>query len=132
MLSLAEFAEKVTNISQKDLEKLLVNTQAKYLVDSTADKTTTCILMMLSIHLAPLRLYRKQGEVFSISKWVKDQSQSNFLFISSLPEAKEVLNPILQMQLDIAINALCSVPNNTEEDQAKNKQKRFRAIGGRC
>ncbi len=113
-MSLAEFADKIVNTSSKDLEKLLANTPAKYLVDSTADKTVACVLMMLSIYLAPFRLYRKKDKVFSISQWIKDHNQNNFLFISSLAEAKEILNPLVQMQLTIAINALCSINNNAQ------------------
>ena len=118
-ISLSCFANKIMSMSSKDLEKILVDTPAKYLVDSTSEKTVTCVLMMLSIYLASFKLYRKKENPFSISKWIKDQSKNNFLFISTSSDAKEILNPLVQMQLTIAINALCSINNN---DQPLKKQ----------
>ena len=112
-LSLSEFANKILNADIKFLEKLLSGTQAKHLVDSTAEKTVTCVLMMLSVHLAPFRLYNRSDKIFSISKWIKDAAAHNFLFISTSTEVKGTLNPLTQMQVDIAINALCSIQNNT-------------------
>ncbi len=107
-LSLSEFADKVLNKDVSELEKLLANTPAKHLVDNKADKTVVCVLMMLTVYLAPLMLYTKNKDIFSITQWMNDDSQNNFLFISTSSEAKESLNALVQLQMDIAINAICS------------------------
>lgn len=107
-MSLSEFSDKILYSDINFLEKLLANTPAKYLVDQKADKTVACVLMMLTVYLAPLKLYTKKDNIFSISEWINDDSKNNFLFISTSSEAKESLNPLVQMQVDLAINALCS------------------------
>jgi type IV secretory pathway TraG/TraD family ATPase VirD4 len=64
--------------------------------------------MMLAVYLSPLRLYTSNKEPFSITKWINDDNKNNFLFISTSAESKESLNPLVQVQVDIAINALYS------------------------
>ncbi|MEQ9115662.1 MAG: DUF853 family protein [Rickettsiales bacterium] len=107
-LSLSEFADKILYSDISFLEKVLADTPAKHLVDQKADKTVACVMMMLTTYLAPLKLYTKKNKVFSINEWINDDSKNNFLFISTSSEAKESLNPLVQMQVDLAINALCS------------------------
>lgn len=107
-LSLAEFTSKILEQDIANLEKLLAETPAKYLVDSKADKTVVCVLMMLTVYLAPLLLYTKRDNIFSISDWMNEEKNCNFLFISTSADAKENLNPLVQLQVDIAINAICS------------------------
>jgi len=114
-LSLSEFADKMLNADIDFLEKLLSETPAKHLVDQKADKTVACVLMMLTVYLAPLKLYTKTKDIFSISEWINDDNKNNFLFISTSAEAKESLNPLVQMQVDLAINALCSMRKKTNK-----------------
>lgn len=114
-LSLAEFANKLLSSDISFLEKALSNTKAKHLVNQKADKTVVCVLMMLAIYLAPFKLYNKKEKVFSISDWVNDKNQNNFLFISTSPDVKATLNSLVQMQVDIAINALCSSKDNANK-----------------
>jgi type IV conjugative transfer system coupling protein TraD len=114
-LSIAEFSRTVLNTDLETLEKQLKNSKAKHLVNQKADKTVACVLMMLSVYLAPFRLYNKSNNIFSIKDWVNDQSKNNFLFISTSPDVKGSLNPLVQMQVDLAINALCSSKSTTNQ-----------------
>jgi type IV conjugative transfer system coupling protein TraD len=114
-LSLSEFTDKVLNQDLAQLEKILANTSAKHLVDSKADRTVVCVLMMLAVHLSPLKLYTKTNDIFSIKDWIQDNLQNNFLFISTSSQVKESLNPLVQMQIDIAINSLCSARQSLEQ-----------------
>lgn len=114
-LSIAEFAREVSTMKLGAMEKLLENTRASHLVSQKAEKTAICILMMLSIYLAPFKLYSKTQNVFSIREWVNDPSKNNFLFISTSPEVKGSLNPLVQMQVDLAVNALCSLKNDSNQ-----------------
>ncbi len=112
-LSIAEFSKKVLSLKLADLEKMLKSTRANHLVNQKADKTVICIMMMLSVHLAPFKLYYKTNDIFSIQDWI-NSDQNNFLFIATSPDVKGSLNPLVQMQIDIAINALCSSKNSTQ------------------
>jgi type IV conjugative transfer system coupling protein TraD len=114
IISLSDFADKILKSDIEFLGKLLNNTSAKHLSDSTSDKTVVCILMMLSVYLTSFRLYNKAGNQFSITNWVLDPKRENFLFISTSLESKNLLNPLVRMQVDIAINALCSIQKNNK------------------
>jgi type IV conjugative transfer system coupling protein TraD len=110
-LSLSAFVDEILNKDISTLEKLLANTSAKHLVEQKSDRTVACVLMMLTVYLTPLKLYTKSNldsNIFSITNWINDDRNNNFLFISTSAEAKESLNALIQMQVDIAINALCS------------------------
>jgi len=114
-MSIAEFSKKILGTDLKILEKQLKNTKASHLVNQKADKTVACVLMMLSVYLAPFRLYNKSDSIFSIKDWVGDQTKNNFLFISTSPDVKGSLNPLVQMQVDLAINALCSLKETIKQ-----------------
>jgi type IV conjugative transfer system coupling protein TraD len=106
------FATAVLKSDTKMIEKYLKNTAAAKLINQDADKTVACVLMMLSVYLAPFRLYKKEGNIFSISNWINDPKAKNILFISTSPDMKGSLNPLVQLQVDIAITAMCSSKNS--------------------
>ena len=112
--NLAEFVQIIAKSNNKDLEKILSNTSAAKLVNQDADKTVACVLMNLSTYLSPLKLYNKTGDVFSISDWVNNKN-SSFLFISTSSDMRGQLNALIQMQVDLAINALCSSRNLSKQ-----------------
>lgn len=113
--TLAEFVDIITKQDIKELEKILAGTSAAKLVNQDADKTVACVLMNLSTYLRPLKLYNKTGDVFSITDWVNDSKKSNFLFISTSSDMRGNINFLLQMQVDLAINALCSTRNISQK-----------------
>jgi type IV secretory pathway TraG/TraD family ATPase VirD4 len=94
------------------IEKYLRNTSAAKLINQDADKTVACVLMMLSVYLAPFKLYKQEENIFSVSRWINDPKAKNVLFISTSPDMKGSLNPLVQLQVDIAITAMCSSKNN--------------------
>lgn len=110
--SAGAFATAVLKSDTKMIEKYLRNTSAAKLINQDADKTVACVLMMLSVYLAPFRLYKKEGNIFSVSRWINDPKAKNILFISTSPDMKGSLNPLVQLQVDIAITAMCSSKNN--------------------
>ena len=108
-LSMAEFADKILKTELKTLEKLLSKTGASKIINQEIEKAALSVLMVLSTYLRPLKLYRSSDSCFSITDWVNDESQNNFLFISSRADVKEDINPLITAQVDIAVNALRSL-----------------------
>jgi len=108
-LSLSEFADKLIKSDLETLAKLLEKTSASKIVNVDIEKAALSVLMVLSTYLRPLKLYRSAKDCFSITDWVHDDKQNNFLFISSRADVKEDLNPLISTQVDIAINALRSL-----------------------
>lgn len=108
-LSMNEFADKILKSELSFLSKLLHKTSASKIINEDIEKAALSVLMVLSTYLRPFKLYRSAEDCFSITDWVNDNSQQNFLFISSRADVKEDLNPIITTQVDIAINALRSL-----------------------
>ena len=108
-ISMSEFADKILRTDLKTLVKLLKDTPASKIINDEIEKAALSVLMVLATYLRPLRLYRSARDCFSITDWVNDTSQSNFLFISSRADVKEDLNPIITTQVDIAVTALRSL-----------------------
>ena len=106
---MAEFADKLLKTDLKLLNKLLDKTGAARIVNPDIEKAALSVLMVLSTYLKPLKLYQSNKDIFSITDWVNDKTKNNFLFISSRADAKEDINPLITTQVDIAINALRSL-----------------------
>ncbi len=112
-LSMAEFADKILKTDLATLNKLLEKTAASKIINPDIEKAALSVLMVLSTYLRPLTLYQSNKDVFSITDWVNDSSQNNFLFLSSKADIKEDLNPLITAQVDIAINAIRSLNQNS-------------------
>lgn len=108
-ISLSEFRDKILKTDLKTLTKLLKQTPASKIINDDIEKAALSVLMVLATYLRPLKLYNSTEECFSITDWINDNSQQNFLFISSRADVKEDLNPIITAQVDIAVTALRSL-----------------------
>lgn len=108
-LSMAEFADKLLKTDLLTLNKLLDKTSAARIVNPDIEKAALSVLMVLSTYLKPLKLYQSSKDIFSITDWINDNTQNNFLFISSRADVKEDINPLITTQVDIAVNALRSL-----------------------
>ena len=112
-LSMNEFADKILKSDLSTLAKLLQKSSASKIINEDIEKAALSVLMVLSTYLRPLKLYRNSENCFSITDWVNDPQQQNFLFISSRADVKEDLNPIITTQVDIAVNALRSLKESS-------------------
>ena len=108
-LSMAIFADKILKSDIATLTKLLEKTGASKIINPDIEKAALSVLMVLSTYLRPLKLYQNSEDCFSITDWVNDDSQNNFLFISSRSDVKEDINPLITTQVDIAVNAIRSL-----------------------
>ena len=108
-LSMAAFADIILKSDIERLSKLLQKTGASKIINPDIEKAALSVLMVLSTYLRPLKLYQSSANIFSITDWVNDPSKNNFLFISSRADVKEDINPLITTQVDIAVNALRSL-----------------------
>lgn len=112
-LSMAEFADKILKSELSTLAKLLKKTSASKVINEDIEKAALSVLMVLSTYLRAFKLYRNADNCFSITDWINDKEQNNFLFISSVADMKEDINPLVTTQVDIAINALRSLKESS-------------------
>ena len=97
-----------------ELQSLLQGTEAESLMSEKTEKTAISIKSVLATYLKSL-CYLKDGEnPFSIRQWLQNDNASHWLFISSLGDKHESLKPLITAWLDIAVNALLSLPENSK------------------
>ncbi len=97
-----------------ELQSLLQGTEAESLMSEKVEKTAISIKSVLATYLKSL-CYLKDGEnPFSIRQWLQDDTASQWLFISSLGDKHESLKPLITAWLDISVNAILSLPENSK------------------
>lgn len=96
------------------LGELLKNTEAETLVSEKTEKTALSVKSVLATYLKPLKYLKHAEKSFSIRDWVSDDKQTGWLFISSRADRHESLKPLISSWLDVAANALMSLPANEE------------------
>ncbi|ARC95086.1 type IV conjugative transfer system coupling protein TraD (plasmid) [Vibrio coralliilyticus] len=108
-----------------ELEKLgsyLKGTESASLVSDKIQKTAISIKSVLATYIKSLRFLdgleknvTKDGErrkKFSISKWVQDDKEKGFLFLSSAARQHASLRPLISTWLAIASNAILGLDPN--------------------
>lgn len=90
--------------------QFLRGTEAETLVSEKIEKMAISIKSVLITCLKSLKYVKDEEHAFSIRNWVMDDKASNWLFVSSLADRHETLKPLITLWLDIAINALMSLP----------------------
>ncbi len=98
------------NVGQ--LQELLKGTEAESLMSEKTEKTAISIKSVLATYLKSLCYIRDINNPFSIRQWIHDDQAKQWLFISSTGDRHESLKPLISAWLDIAINALLSLPEN--------------------
>ena len=94
------------------LQSLLRGTEAETLMSEKTEKTAISIKSVLATYLKSLCYIHDQDNPFSIRQWIQQDQLQEWLFISSLGDRHESLKPLITAWLDIAINALLSLPEN--------------------
>ncbi len=97
-----------------ELQTLLKDTEAESLMSEKTEKTAISIKSVLATYLKSLCYISDQNDPFSIRQWIHNDKTTEWLFISSTGDRHESLKPLISAWLDIAINALLSLPENPE------------------
>lgn len=97
------------------LQSLLRGTEAESLISEKTEKTAISIKSVLATYLKSLCYIHDDKNPFSIRQWIQqDDATAEWLFISSLGDRHESLKPLITAWLDIAVNALLSLPENPQ------------------
>lgn len=92
------------------LQKYLKGTEAETLVSEKIEKTAISIKSVLATYLKSLKYIQDDDHPFSIREWIQNDNANHWLFITSLADRHETLKPLISAWLDIAVNALMSLP----------------------
>lgn len=96
------------------MENYLKGTEAETLTSRKTEKTAISIKSVLATYLKSMKYIKDKGHSFSIRQWIQNEEGNNWLFITSLDDRHETLKPLITAWLDIAVNALMSLPSNEE------------------
>lgn len=96
------------------ISDLLRGTEAESLVSDKLGKTAISIKSVLATYLKSLKYLRDHENYFSIRRWIEDETQKNWLFITSKSDVHDTLKPLISGWLDIAANALTSLTPSRE------------------
>jgi type IV conjugative transfer system coupling protein TraD len=97
-----------------ELQNLLQGTEAESLMSEKTEKTAISIKSVLATYLKSLCYLQDSDQAFSIRQWIQNDTSASWLFMSSLGDKHESLKPLITAWLDIAINALLSLPEKSE------------------
>lgn len=100
----------ILKIPKEDLFELLKQTEAASLLDKDATKVVTSVRIMLASYTQSMTYLHDAGEPFSIRKWVQDESQEGWIFVSTKADQKAALRPLITSWMDIAASAILSIP----------------------
>lgn len=98
----------------ESLQSLLKGTEAESLMSEKTEKTAISIKSVLATYLRSLCFIADGDAPFSIRQWVQNDTEKSWLFISSLGDKHESIKPLITAWLDIAVNALLSLPENPQ------------------
>lgn len=108
--SIQKLLQTLLTADLQSIQKYLKGTEAETLTSDKIEKTAVSIKSVLATYLKSLKYVKDEGDVFSIRNWVQNDSATNWLFITSLGDRHETLKPLISAWLDIAVNALLSLP----------------------
>lgn len=96
------------------IKELLKDTVVGALVSEHSEKTTTSIKSILTAYISSLEYLPTEGEIFSIRDWVAKEDDDSWLFITSRADMHQAVKPLISTWLDIATNAVLSLPRSQE------------------
>ena len=98
----------------QNIKKYLEGTFAETLASDKIEKTAISIRAVLATYLKCLKYVDDDPNGFSIRDWIQDESQKNWIFITSLGDRHNTLRPLITAWLDTAINSVISLPENSD------------------
>lgn len=101
-----------------DLYKNLKETPAANLLDPSGERTAMSIRSHLAPYLKAFKYLPKSKFHFSIREWIQNgvdnEHDDSWLFITSTPDQRETLRPLISGLMTIAVNSLMSTAPNPD------------------
>ena len=94
----------------------LEGTSAMAHISKEGDKTTASIRSTAASYLNCLKHLEtpKKGEGFSITEWLKDESNDSWLFLACDTKSRDTMRPLLSAWYSTAMRALMSLPPSND------------------
>ena len=112
--STTRLLQDLLTIELDEAATLVKGTEGGAIIAEGAEKTALSVRATLAAHIRSLKFLKSVGETFSIRQWVNKDEGDDWVFISSRPDQKETLKPLITLWLDIATSSILSLPENLD------------------
>lgn len=106
--------DDLLTIKMEDAAKIIKGMEGAALLAEGADKLAVSIRATLATYTRSLKYLPEGKEDFSIRKWVDEDKGDGWIFITSRPNQKETLRPLITAWLDIAASSIMSLPRDKD------------------
>jgi type IV conjugative transfer system coupling protein TraD len=113
-LTNTDFLHYATNGPIREIESFYKNTQAAAIMNSDAAETVMGVRSNLQAHTECITFFKETDQSFSIREWVQDEKNEGWLFLSSPPQLREEIAPLMALWTSIATDALMGLPHSQE------------------
>ncbi|RYE15390.1 MAG: DUF87 domain-containing protein [Rickettsiales bacterium] len=95
----------------KEIQSFFLDSTLSSLMSLENEKTTLSLRATLASYLKCLEYTNDYEDSFSIKEWIKDDNDG-WLFLTSMPDQRETLKPLLSSLFDIAVSSLMTLSPN--------------------
>lgn len=107
-LSTPQLLRNLLTVDLDEAAALVKGTEAAAIISEGSEKTALSVRATLAACIQYLKYLKHEGDSFSIRDWVRDDDKDNWVFITSRPDQKETLKPLITTWLDVASTAILS------------------------
>lgn len=108
----ADIIRLMVKTDMKATAAFVKGTFAHNVLPEGSPRTAASVLFTNTVALKNFRILRDAKKYFSIREWVKKDDGQGFLFLPMRADQKDMLQGMIAVWMDIAINALLSVETN--------------------
>jgi type IV conjugative transfer system coupling protein TraD len=109
--SIAELSRILTKAPLEEFCEFFKETSAAAYADPKGERTTVSIRSTLASRVQSLEIMAKDASGdFSFREWMEEEEQEGWLFLTTKPDQREVLCPLISAQLGVALKALMQRP----------------------
>jgi type IV conjugative transfer system coupling protein TraD len=108
-----ELMDYLTALPMSQMQRFFQDSKAAALVSKEGDQMATSIRATLAAATKVLEYLVPHDRTFSIRDWVRQEGPGGeWVFLTSRPDQRETLKPLLAAWLGVSISALLSLPTN--------------------
>jgi type IV conjugative transfer system coupling protein TraD len=109
-----DFFLYATNGPIREIESFYKDSNAAAIMNADAAETVMGVRSNLQAHTECLTFFKEAERPFSIREWVKEEESEGWLFLSSPPELREEIAPLMSLWTAIATDALMGLRHSQE------------------
>jgi type IV conjugative transfer system coupling protein TraD len=107
--SIKGLMDTVLSVELDELAKITRGLSVSAIVSEDSARTAQNVRSVISTYVSSLKYLRRNGEPFSIRKWLKEDESNGWCYITMIAEEQEAVRPLLTIWVSIIINTILSM-----------------------